>query len=60
MYGNVTLDRDVTVPEGDRLVINSGSVLTINSGKTLTNEGTINKNGGTIDGTVSGTGTVNP
>jgi hypothetical protein len=26
---------------------------------TLTNEGTINKNGGTIDGTVGGGGTVN-
>jgi hypothetical protein len=35
-----------------------GNTLTV-GGVILTNEGTINKNGGTIAGTVNGGGTVN-
>jgi hypothetical protein len=58
MYGNVTLDFDVTIPSTHTLDLSSGQTLTIGS-HTLTNEGTINKNGGTISGNVGGSGTVN-
>jgi hypothetical protein len=57
MYGSVTLQQDLTIPEGYTLDL-AGNTLTIGS-YTLTNEGTINKNGGTIVGTVGGGGNVN-
>jgi hypothetical protein len=59
MYGNVTLGFDVTIPSTHTLDLSSGQTLTIPGGVTLTNEGTINKNGGTISGNVGGSGTVN-
>jgi hypothetical protein len=60
MYGDVTLQQDVTIPAGRTLSFLSGSqTLTVPSGVTLTNDGTINKNGGAINGTVGGAGTVN-
>jgi hypothetical protein len=59
MYGSVILQQDVTLPEGYTLNLSSGNTLTIPGNVTLTNEGTINQNGGTIDGTVGGGGTVN-
>jgi hypothetical protein len=59
MYGNVTLGFNVTIPSGKTLdFLNSNQTLTIGP-HTLTNDGTINKNGGTINGTVGGSGTVN-
>jgi hypothetical protein len=57
MYGNVTLQQDVTIPSTHTLNL-SGGTLDIGS-VTLTNDGTINKNGGTIVGTPAGSGTVN-
>jgi hypothetical protein len=57
MYGDVTLQRDVTIPATHTLDL-SGGTLDI-GGVTLTNNGTINKNGGTIVGTPVGSGTVN-
>jgi hypothetical protein len=59
MYGNVTLQQDVTIPSTYMLNLFSSQTLTIPGEVTLTNDGTINKNGGTISGTVGGTGTVN-
>ncbi|MDR0588936.1 MAG: hypothetical protein LBG25_00150 [Spirochaetaceae bacterium] len=61
MYGSVTLQQDLTIPSTHTLdfYMGSGQTLTIPSGVTLTNEGTINKKGGTISGTVGGGGTVN-
>jgi hypothetical protein len=61
MYGDVTLQQDVTIPSGKTLgFLNSSQILTIPGAVTLTNNGIINKNGGTIVGTVGGSGTVNP
>jgi hypothetical protein len=57
MYGDVTLQQDLTIPNTHTLDL-VGHTLTVGS-VTLTNEGTINKNGGTIAGTVGGGGTVN-
>jgi hypothetical protein len=57
MYGNVTLQQNLTIPATHTLDL-SGGTLTI-GGVTLTNDGTINKNGGTIVGTPAGSGTVN-
>jgi hypothetical protein len=60
MYGSVTLQQDVTIPSGKTLgFIDSSQTLTIPGTVTLTNNGTINKNGGTINGTVGGSGAVN-
>ena len=52
MYGDVTLQQDVTIPEGKTLTIANGQTLTIPGGITLTNNGTIVKNGA-INGTVT-------
>ncbi|MDR2617321.1 MAG: hypothetical protein LBC62_00495 [Treponema sp.] len=54
MYGDVTLQQDVTIPSGKTLNLSSGQTLTIPEEVALTNNGTIRKNGGTISGTVSG------
>ena len=46
VYGNVTLQKDLTIGEGERLDIPSGASLTIPEDKTLTVDGgTLNKNG---------------
>jgi hypothetical protein len=58
MYGDVILQQDLTIPNTHTLDL-AGYTLTIPGSVTLTNEGTINKNGGTIVGTVGGGGTVN-
>jgi hypothetical protein len=57
MYGNVTLQQDLTIPNTHTLNL-SGHTLTVGS-VTLTNNGTINTNNGSIVGTVGGGGTVN-
>jgi len=59
MYGNVTLQQNVTFPSGRVLAISGGQNLTIPSGITLTNNGTIN-NSGTINrfGIIDGNGSV--
>jgi hypothetical protein len=59
MYGSVTLQQDVTIPSGKTLNFLSSDQTLDTGSYTLTNEGTINKNGGTIAGTVTGGGTVN-
>jgi len=53
MYGNVTLQQNVTFASGRILPISAGQSLTIPSGVTLTNNGTIIKKG-IIIGTVTG------
>lgn len=47
VYGNYTLVGDVTLPEGEALMLTEGSTLTIPEGITLTNSGTL-ANAGTI------------
>jgi hypothetical protein len=60
MYGSVTLQQDVEIPSGKTLgFLDNSQTLTIPGAVTLTNDGTINKNGGTIVGTVGGSGSVN-
>jgi hypothetical protein len=55
MYGNVTLQQNITIPTGRILTISSGQILTIPSDRTLTNNGAIIiENGGSIRGIVSG------
>jgi hypothetical protein len=50
MYGNVTLRQNVTIPSDKTLsFLSSSQTLTIPGTVTLTNEGTINKNGGTVN-----------
>ena len=59
VYGNVTLQKDLTIGEGERLDIPSGASLTIDSGATLTNEGTVTNNGTlTNNGTINNSGTL--
>jgi hypothetical protein len=60
MYGDVILGFDVTIPAGRTLnFLDNSQTLTVPGAVTLTNNGTINKNGGTIVGTVAGNGKVN-
>ena len=54
IYGNVTLQQDVTFPVGRILPIPAGQSLTIPSGRTLINNGTINN-----DGLIYNNGTIN-
>lgn len=60
VYGNVTLQEDLEIGEGETLTIPEGSSLTVPDGTTLTNNGTINvESGGNLEGEpTSGTGTV--
>ena len=68
VYGNATLDSDLTIesgqtlhiPEGSNLAVSEGHTLTVESGATLENDGVLN-NEGTVkgDGTVTGSGEVN-
>ena len=56
VYGNVTLNDELTVNEGETLTIPEGSTLDTN-GK-LTNDGIIVNTGGTLNGEPGGTGTI--
>ena len=49
MYGEVTLQENLTIGEGETLTIPEGSSLTVPDGKTLTNNGTVTvEEGGTL------------
>ena len=50
VYGNVTLQEDLNIGEGENLTIGKDASLTIPDGKTLTNNGTILVSGGTLSG----------
>ena len=61
VYGNVTLETDLEIPDSKTLTIPDGLTLTVPEGVTLINNGTIiNRNGGTITngGTIENTGTI--
>ena len=59
LYGDVTLEQDVTFPSGRTLTIPSDGTLTIPAAITLTNNGTISNQGTIVNsGTIAGTGTV--
>ena len=49
VYGDVTLQEDITIGEGENLTIGDGASLTVPDGKTLTNNGTVTvEEGGTL------------
>lgn len=52
VYGNVTLQEDLTIGADETLTIPEGS--TLNCNDKLTNNGTIQVNGGTVSGNVTG------
>ena len=56
VYGNLELPCDITIPQGATVVIPEGASLEVPEGSTLTNNGTIQKDGGSFinDGTVTG------
>jgi ubiquitin len=59
VYGDVTLESDLTIPSGTTLTIPGGATLTIPDGTTLTNNGAVTNNGTvTNDGTVTNNGDV--
>ena len=59
VYGDVTLQKDLTIKSGQTLDIPSGASLTIGSDATLTNEGTVTNNGTlTNNGTINNSGTL--
>lgn len=59
VYGNVTLQKDLTISEGESLDIPNDASLTIPSGTTLTNEGTVtNSDTLTNNGTINNSGTL--
>ena len=60
VYGNVTLEENLTIGEGESLTIPDGASLTIDSSVTLTNEGTVTTDGGTLtnNGTINNSGTL--
>lgn len=59
VYGNVTLQEDLTISEGESLDIPNDASLTIPSGTTLTNEGTVTNSGIlTNNGTINNSGTL--
>ena|GEM_PF-2298603 len=60
MFGNVTLERDMTIPSGRTLILDSGT-LTVPSGVTLTNNGLIFITGDASvvqNGNIVGTGEI--
>ena len=60
VYGNVTLQDDITINEGESLTIPQGS--TLNGNTNLTNNGTVTiENGGTLTGAdaITNTGNIN-
>ena len=59
VYGDVELQEDLEIGEGETLTIGDGASLTVPEGTTLTNKGTINvESGGKLEGTPTGEGTV--
>ena len=59
VYGDATLQENLTIGEGERLDIPSGASLTIDSGATLTNEGTVTNSGTlTNNGKIENSGTL--
>ena len=56
VYGNVTLQEDLTIGAGESLTIGQDANLTVPSGKTLTNNGTVTTTG---SGTLTNSGTIN-
>ena len=59
VYGDVTLQEDLEIGEGETLTIGKDASLTVPDGKTLTNDGTINvESGGKLEGTTTGNGTL--
>ena len=55
MYGDVTLQDDLTINEGETLTIPEDATLTVPEGTTLTNNGTVTtEEGGTLTGTITG------
>ncbi len=60
VYGNVTLDENLTIGKDETLTIGKGASLTVPEGKKLTNDGTVNvQAGGTLTGKPEGSGAVN-
>ena len=59
VYGNVELQDDLTINEGETLTIGKDASLTVLENVELTNNGKINNNG-TLNGEVGGSGTVTP
>ena len=60
VYGNVTLQKDLTVGEDETLTIVKNASLTVPEGKKLTNNGTVDvQAGGTLTGKPEGSGAVN-
>ena len=59
VYGDVTLQEDLTIGEGESLNIPGGAGLEIPGGKTLTNAGTVTNSGTlTNNGTINNSGTL--
>lgn len=59
VYGDVTLQDNLTINEDETLTIGKDASLTVPDGKTLTNNGTINvESGGKLEGTPTGNGTL--
>ena len=61
VYGDVELQEDLEIGEGETLTIPSGSSLTVPSGTTLTNNGTVTTEGGgtlTNNGKIDNSGTL--
>ena len=55
VYGDVTLQEDITIGEGESLTIGDGASLTVPEGTTLTNNGTVTtEEGGTLTLTNNG------
>ena len=55
VYGDVTLQDDLTINEGETLTIPEDATLTVPEGTTLTNNGTVTtEEGGTLTGTITG------
>jgi uncharacterized repeat protein (TIGR02543 family) len=54
VYGNVELQEDITINEGETLTVGKDASLTIPDGKTLTNNGTVTtEEGGTLTGNIT-------
>lgn len=54
VYGNVELQEDITINEGETLTVGKDASLTIPVGKTLTNNGTVTtEEGGTLTGNIT-------
>ena len=61
VYGNVTLQENITINEGESLTIGDGASLIVPNGKTLTNNGTVTtEEGGTLtnNGKIDNSGTL--